>query len=122
MLCYGLLHRAINGVKDMVGFRQTFKISYSDGNETAQCEDDVETSAVLVGVHQLFLINIVINDCKTDLYLISFIAGNHRCHSLNRCYSWSSIRRRYGSYFNTCKNRVVVFKVNSVACHHRMYG
>ena len=54
MLC----HRAINGVKDMVGFRQTFNLSYgSDGNETAQCEDDVETSAVLVGIHQLFLIS-----------------------------------------------------------------
>ena len=33
----------------MDGFRQTFNLSYSDGNETAQCEDDVEASAVLVG-------------------------------------------------------------------------
>ena len=45
--------RAINGVKDMTGFRQTFNLSYSDGNETAQCEDDVEASAVLVGKDRL---------------------------------------------------------------------
>ena len=64
--CLMLYHRAINGVKDMVGFRQTFNLSYSDGNETAQCEDDVEASAVLVGIHQLLLISILV---ETVLYI-----------------------------------------------------
>ena len=54
-------------MKDMVGFRQTFNLSYgSDGNETV-CEDDVETSAVLVG-HQLFLIS----NYQLKMYIISY--------------------------------------------------
>ena len=42
------LHRAINGVKDMVGFRQTFNLSYSDGNDSMLCDIDVEASSTLV--------------------------------------------------------------------------
>ena len=40
----------MSGVKEMVGFRKTFNISYSPINQSAQCgsEDDVETSALIV--------------------------------------------------------------------------
>ena len=44
-----LLHvrRVINGVKDMIGFRQTFNLSYTDDNSTS-CEVDLESSSTLV--------------------------------------------------------------------------
>ena len=48
---------ATNGIKETLGFRQTFNISYSLGehaiNQTAPCVsvDDVETSALLVSFH-----------------------------------------------------------------------
>ena len=42
--------RAINGVKDMVGFRQTFNLSSDQGGNGSgsMCDDDVESSAILV--------------------------------------------------------------------------
>ena len=58
-------HSSINGVKEMPGFRETFNISFNqdamggvnatDG-ASVQCgsEDDVETSALLVGQLQTY--------------------------------------------------------------------
>lgn len=43
----------MNGVKDMVGYREALNLSYSlPGNSSDSCssEDDVETSAILVSV------------------------------------------------------------------------
>ena len=40
--------RAINGVKDMVGFRQTFNLSNTDVNDSVSCETDLEASSTLV--------------------------------------------------------------------------
>ena len=48
------LFSSINGVKDMLGYRQALKLSYlsvSEGDnssESCNFEDDVETSAILV--------------------------------------------------------------------------
>ena len=44
--------RAINGVKDMVGFRQTFNLSYDQGGNGSEllCDDDVGSSAILVSL------------------------------------------------------------------------
>ena len=54
-MCVHLLSSSINAVKETVGFRRTFNISYTLSeedhiNHTAQCgsEDDVETSALIV--------------------------------------------------------------------------
>jgi len=49
LVCYNFLRvcRAFNGVKDMVGFRQTFNLSYGNGSEPI-CDDDVGSSAILV--------------------------------------------------------------------------
>ena len=42
--------RSINGVKDMVGFRQTLNLSYDQGGNGSElmCDDDVGSGAILV--------------------------------------------------------------------------
>ena len=42
--------RAINGVKDMVGFRETFNLCSDQGGNGSEstCDDDVGCSAILV--------------------------------------------------------------------------
>ena len=52
--CYICYPRAINGVKDMEGYRHTLNLSAEGNisNETGPCntsQDDVETTAILVG-------------------------------------------------------------------------
>ena len=45
-------YRAINGVKDMLGFRQTFNLSIDQGGNESElrCDDDVGSSAILVSL------------------------------------------------------------------------
>lgn len=45
-LTFGYDVGVINGVKDMIGFRQTFNLSYTDDNSTS-CEVDLESSSTL---------------------------------------------------------------------------
>ena len=52
VVCSLCERRAINGVKDMLGFRQIFNLSSDLGLNGSQqmCDDDVGASAILVRI------------------------------------------------------------------------
>ena len=53
VVCSLCERRAINGVKDMLGFRQTFNLSSDQGDNGSEsmCDDDVGPSAILVRIY-----------------------------------------------------------------------